>query len=225
VTIHHSLELLAEHAPRYNAWILRRCAPYLGDRVLDYGAGTGTFTALLAESGRPRSVVAFEPEPAHAAYIREHVSRPDVRVVERLDGGEFDAILCVNVLEHIAGDREALGQMYELLAPGGHVLLLTPAHPALYGAYDHVTGHVRRYGKSELRAKLEHAGFELRELRHVNPVGALGWLVSGRVLRRAEIGRTSLELHDRMVPALRLLDHLRLPVGLSLWAVAVKPRP
>ena len=64
------------------------------------------------------------------------------------------------------------------------------------------------------------AGLELHVLRHVNPVGALGWLAQSRIRRRERMSYRGLDLYDRLVPALRLLDNLPLPFGLSLWAVA-----
>ena len=144
-------------------------------------------------------------------------------VTETLAGHDgFDSVVCVNVLEHIADDLGALAEIHRVLQPGGFLLALVPAHPALYGANDRLSGHERRYEKPELRRKIERTGFSVRELRHVNPVGALGWFMSGKVLRRGEITEGSLQLYDRAVPVLRQLDRLRLPVGLSLWAVAQK---
>ena len=211
---------LAEQAPRYLAWTVGRCEPYLGRRVLDFGAGTGNLTRLLLREGR--DVVAFEPFAEHAAILRERLG-DEVAVTETLDVHEgFDSVVCVNVLEHIADDLGALAEIHRVLQPGGFLLGLVPAHPALYGANDRLSGHERRYEKTELRAKLERTGFTIRELRHVNPVGALGWFMSGKVLRRGEITEGSLQLYDRAVPVLRQFDRLRLPVGLSLWAVARK---
>jgi hypothetical protein len=57
-------------------------------------------------------------------------------------------------------------------------------------------------------------------VRYVNPLGALGWFVSARVLRRTYVPTGPLRLYDRLVPTLRLLDRLRLPLGLSVWARA-----
>jgi SAM-dependent methyltransferase len=210
---------LAEQAPRYLAWIVGRCEPYLGRRVLDFGAGTGNLTELLVRERR--EVVAFEPYPEHAKILRERLG-DSVTVTETVDRDGFDSVVCVNVLEHIADDAGALAEMHRVLRPGGHLLLLTPAHPALYGENDRLSGHERRYTKRELAGKLEAAGLEVRDLRHVNPVGALGWFMSGKVLRRTEITEGSLRLYDRAVPLLRQLDRLRLPVGLSFWAVARK---
>ena len=132
----------------------------------------------------------------------------------------MDAIVCFNVLEHIDDDEATLRRLRELLAPDGALLLLVPAHPTLFGPIDAAFGHYRRYGKQELRRKLRGAGFEPGVLRHVNPVGALGWLAQARIRKRARMSYRGLDLYDRLVPALRLLDNVPLPVGLSLWAVA-----
>ena len=214
-------------AQNYNAWLLDRARPHLGQRVLDLGAGIGTFSAALAGLGG--HVVAVEPDPALAPALRARLAgRENVLVLEQgleeltaeAIGGAVDAIVCFNVLEHIADDVGALGRMRELLAPGGRLLLLVPAHPALTGAVDAAVGHERRYTRSGLAAAACSAQLTVRELRHVNPVGALGWLVSSRLLRVDDVPAGPLALYDRLVPALRLLDALRLPFGLSLWCVA-----
>ena len=212
-------------ADRYNAWLLERAIPHLGRRVLDAGAGIGTFTEHVA---RGREVVAVEPDGAAAALLRRRFAgRPEVSVVEadatELDSvvlGTFDSVLCLNVLEHIADDAAALARFGTLLRRGGAVLLLVPAHPLLFGEIDRVVGHERRYTKTRLSAVLRSAGLQVEELRHVNPVGAVGWFAAARVLRRAEVPGGPLRLYDHLVPAFRLLDALRLPFGLSLWAVA-----
>ena len=56
-------------AKNYNDWLFSRARPHLGNRVLDAGAGLGTFTALAA--AETAEVVALEPEPAFADHLRE----------------------------------------------------------------------------------------------------------------------------------------------------------
>ena len=81
----------------------------------------------------------------------------------------------------------------------------------------------RRYTRSQLRRVLVDAGLDVLEMRRVNPVGALGWLVAGRVLRRSRIPERPLIAYDRFVPLLRAIDRIDSPVGLSLWAAARRP--
>jgi hypothetical protein len=124
------------------------------------------------------------------------------------------------VLEHIADDTGALAMFAAALRSDGRLLLVVPAHPFLYGTMDHALEHVRRYRRRDLQTKLDEAGFAVEALHHVNPVGALGWLFWGRILGRDRVPSEPLRAYDRMTPLLRTLDHVRLPFGLSLWAVA-----
>lgn len=210
-----------EGAPNYNRWLFERCEPHLGRRVLDAGAGIGTFT-LMAAPGR--EVVALEPDPELVPTLRRRVeSLANVTVVEGVADdvtGEFDSIVCLNVLEHIRDDQAALRRFHDLLAPGGCLLLLVPAHPFLYGAIDRALHHERRYSEPMLRERLRVAGLEVRTLRHVNPVGTVGWFVSSKLRRQEQVPSGPLKLYDRLVPALRVLDRVDVGVGLSLWAVA-----
>lgn len=210
-------------ADNYNAWLLERSAPYVGDRVLDVGAGIGTFTAMIAAG---REVTAAEPDAAFVDVLRRRFANaPNIRVFAGAVGDlpesrYFDSIICFNVLEHIRDDADALRRLREKLAPAGRLLLLVPAHPFLFGAIDAALGHQRRYRKEPLRQLLEQSGFKVEVLRHVNPIGAVGWLVSARVLKRPDIAAGPLRLFDRVVPFIRQLDRVELPFGLSLWAVA-----
>lgn len=217
-------------AANYNEWLFSRARPYLGRRVLDAGAGIGTFTEIAAREAE--WVTALEPHPPFAEHLRGELGgTPNVTVLEADAGAAgrqslvdpVDSIICFNVLEHIPDDAEALRSFRSLLRPGGHLLLLVPAHPRLYGRADAAFGHVQRYRARPLAALLERTGYEVVTSRYVNPVGAVGWFVSMRVLRRDDLSPGPVKLFDRFVPVLRHLDRVRLPFGQSVWAVARRP--
>jgi SAM-dependent methyltransferase len=220
---------LERDAPSYNDWLLSRALPFVGEQVLEVGAGIGTFTLLLA--GRGIRVTALEPEDELAEILEERTRGLDgVRVYRQTIGdapadlvGDADSVISFNVLEHIPDDRGALEAMRSFLRPGGQLLLLSPAHPFLFGATDRAVDHERRYTKDSLGTLLTESGYDVADLRYVNPIGAAGWLVSSRLLRRTTLPRGPLKLYERLVPALRTIDRMRLPFGLSVWARAVRP--
>jgi SAM-dependent methyltransferase len=216
-----------EEGGHYTRWIVDRAHPYLSGRVLDAGAGTGTFVDALLQHAD--EVVALEPAPRFVTALQERFAgEPRVTVIAGdveappAGLGMFEAIVCFNVLEHVHDDAAALRALRDLLAPGGALLLLVPAHPALTGPFDRAVGHLRRYTRARIAAVFAGSGLHLETMRHVNPVGALGWAVRIRLLQREEWPVTSFRVFDRLVPVLRVLDRLRLPFGLSLWVVGVR---
>jgi len=135
----------------------------------------------------------------------------------------IDTVLCLNVLEHVERDDVALRGLHDLLEPGGRLVLLVPALPALYGSLDRALDHHRRYSRNELLQKLRAAGFEVETNRFFNLLGVLGWTMNSRILKRTTFPPLQLALYDRLVPLFRLESRFRLPIGMSLIAVARKP--
>lgn len=220
-----TLERLAAAAPRYNRWLMERVSPWVGKRVLEIGAGVGTMSAFLA--GRER-VVLSDTNPQYIRRLEERFkTQPEVRVVSLrlpatngdLAGERLDTIICLNVLEHVRDDELSLATMYQLLQPGGRLVLLVPSLPAIYGTLDRALGHFRRYTPAELERKYAATGFRMHHLEYFNLAGIPGWWFTGRVLRRELIPTRSLVWYDALVPLFRLERLLPWRVGQSLIAV------
>jgi len=216
-------------AERYNTWIFRQLAPHLGQRVLEIGAGIGNLTRYLV--GRDL-VVASELEPRYLRILAntfEHHTRVqvlplDLAAFEPAGLAEYrlDTVVCLNVLEHVEDDRQALRRLADTLVPGGRLVLLVPAHRWLYGAIDGAIHHYRRYERSELIARLREAGLQVEHVSFFNRLGVVGWYVNSVLLRRTRVPGLQLRLQNLLVPLLRAEAALRLPFGLSLIAVGRK---
>lgn len=214
----------------YLGWQLEQFRPWLGQRILEIGCGVGGILALL---GRRERIFGIDVDPEILAYARRRFrDRPECRFavgdlgalaaeqLAELEGERFDTILCINVLEHVRDDIGALQGLERLLVPGGTLGLLVPAHLALYGAYDRVDGHWRRYGKAYLRTILSHTGLRPVRLHYFNALGALGWWVQYRWLRRNVHDQSHFGRMNRLLPIVRPLEaFVRPPFGLSLVAV------
>jgi SAM-dependent methyltransferase len=97
----------------------------------------------------------------------------------------FDAVVLLNVLEHIKNDRAALRQIWRLLKPGGVAIIEVPAGPGLYDFFDATFHHYRRYSMRELAGKLAEVGFRLRFRSH------LGCLIYPAFWLRKKLNRVS----------------------------------
>ncbi|MDE3241319.1 MAG: class I SAM-dependent methyltransferase [Nitrospirota bacterium] len=224
------LAAMAE-AENYRRWILRRFAPYLSQRIVEVGAGMGAFSDLLLREARPAALTLVEPADNLVSLLRQRFAgERRVTVVHGyldllVGSSPVDSVVLVNVLEHIEDDAAVLRIIWDLLVPGGALLLFVPALPWLYGSMDRAFGHVRRYRKPALAQMLDRIGYETVDLRYFNLLGVGPWLVAGRILQRQTLHPKAVRLYDRWVLPwlLKLESCWPPPIGQSLLAVARKP--
>lgn len=215
------------HLPRYNRWIMERIRPFIGQSVIEIGAGIGNLSSQLVD--RRRLVVTDIAESYLRTLRARFAASPNV-AVRRFSLHEpipddfeaaFDTVICANVLEHVEGDREALAIIRALLQPGGRLILLVPAMQWLFGPIDTALGHYRRYHRRPLIALLREAGFDVRQCGYFNFVGVAGWFVNSRVLRRSELPAWQFQCYDTLVPWLKRVERVTgTPMGQSLIAIA-----
>ncbi len=79
---------------------------------------------------------------------------------------KYDVILLLDVIEHINKDHEFISNALKHLRNDGIILINVPAHNYLYGKYDIDMGHVRRYGKKQLRALLKNNNVSIEHIQY-----------------------------------------------------------
>jgi SAM-dependent methyltransferase len=177
-----------------------------GSKVLNVGAGQGSFSQLLEDRGF--EVVSTDVSPAAcevlARRVRGRVVRADATALPFADAS-FDAVVLGEVIEHVEDDVAALLESRRTLRPAGVVLLSVPAHPAWFGPSDEWAGHVRRYTRESLFAACEAAGLDvIRCAGWGFPVSAAyhRWIYDRRAARLAD---TPAPASMRRRAALRIL--------------------
>lgn len=214
-------------AVNYRRWLAGLAEPWLGDDPLEIGTGLGDYAELWAGPGR--SITVSEADPGRLAALRERFARrTDVTVREltvpiAVVAGH-SAVVALNVVEHIEDDVEGLRTFAGLLRPGGRVVLIVPAFPIAMSRFDREIGHFRRYRVHSMTDALTAAGLRPLQVRYVNSIGLLGWLVLVRLLRGRPQEGFALTAYDRfVVPVLRRLETwVPPPFGQSVFAVAEK---
>ena len=201
-------------AKRFNRWMADVISPYLGESVLELGAGMGNLSRLL--SPRRRRYVATDIDAEHLARLRSRLQhRPNLEtaICDLMRPEDFEpfrsqmaSVVCLNVVEHIEDDLLGLRNIYSALRPGGKAVVLVPQGPGVYGTLDEVLGHFRRYSRNELEMKMTKAGFRVERVLEFNRATYPGWFVNGRILRKRSFSRFQISVFDSLVPLWRRID-------------------
>ena len=213
-----------DRATNYNALLLDLVLRSASDRcrMLDFGAGIGTFAKLLRNKGV--DVTCVEPDP-YLADALAHDGFAVFRDLDQIPDSSFEFIVTANVLEHIEDDRATLCQLGAKLTKHGRLLVYVPAFKCLWTSLDDKLKHYRRYRRADLESLVRSAGLSVLESRYVDSFGffaAVGFKIFGN--KYGHLSTHAIALYDRYaVPPSRVLDHLlgRL-LGKNVYIVALK---
>ena len=221
------LDLFA-HARNWKRYWTSTIGLFVRGDVLEVGAGIASNTRLMLGPD-VRSWLCLEPDRRLVERLNDVIAADPAlarcRVAEGTVAGLdaslfFDAIVYIDVLEHIEDDRGELRQAAARLKPGGSLIVLSPAHQWLYTDFDRAIGHCRRYSRRAL-ADISPPSTNLHRLFYLDSVGLL---VSGSnrfLLKSAMPTLGQIKFWDRfIVPCSSVVDCLtRHSVGKSVVAI------
>jgi SAM-dependent methyltransferase len=207
-----------------------RLRPFVGHKVMEIGAGIGNMTIQLQPRER---YLATDRDDLYLDVLKNmairrtnlEAARVDAAVAEHFEPfkEQIDTIVCLNVLEHIPQNMEALKNFYNVLEPGGRVIILVPQGQWLYSPLDKELEHVKRYSRKQLEKELTDAGFKIEETFSFNRMGVVGWFLNGVILRRKRMAKYQLKMYNSLVWFFKIIDPILPWHGLSVVSVARKP--
>jgi len=204
--------------------------------VLDAGCGTGGMLAFLRERIRYLDFAGVDiSEQAVQHCWRRGLTTVRQGTVHEMpfDAGDFDAVLCLDLLYHTAVEEErALAEISRVLRPGGLLVLNLPAFDCLRGSHDAAVCGSRRYKACHVRLLLERHNLQVEMIHYWNAWLFLPLLVWRRWSRRnATTGTSDVKLPASWLNGLLtragrldvwLCRTFHLPFGSSVFAVARK---
>jgi cyclopropane fatty-acyl-phospholipid synthase-like methyltransferase len=216
------------HAHNWKTYLRSAIGGHLTGDVLEVGAGIGGTTRVFCD-GQQRSWTCLEPDPHLVARLERSIAERPLPIAPRIAIGTlidlpaepaYDAILYIDVLEHIEDDRTELKRASARLKRNGVVVVLSPAHQQLYTAFDANIGHFRRYNSSMFRALTPPATM-LETLRYLDSAGMLLTTANRFFLRSGQPTLAQVRLWDRFfVATSRRIDPLLgYRVGKSLLGI------
>lgn len=213
--IGNELELFS-NAQKWKHYFTSIIGPYIGKRTIEVGAGIGETTAILCD-GSQEIWLCIEPDEKLRKQIDDKVSSGELpsccqtsgKVIREFENGQqFDTIIFIDVLEHISDDFAELLAASQQLVPGGFLIVLAPAHQALFSEFDRSIGHLRRYNKTML-SSLTPPTCQVERSLYLDSVGILTSLANLLILKQSLPKEKQILFWDRcLVPISRLLDRL-----------------
>lgn len=217
-------------ARNFNQWMSDTIAPYVGQNVLEIGAGIGNLTKQLIPR---KQYFATDINPLYLKMTENIKSDKPYLRVEYLDLNDvsgflekkhpIDTVVCLNVIEHLENDTAAMRNIADLLSPGGRAIILVPNGQWLYGSLDQVLGHCRRYSAAGLRSLGLSADLETEKLIEFNRVSSIPWYINGKILKKRTFGLFQILMLNWLTPVFRILDRFMPTPPLSHIAIFKKP--
>jgi 2-polyprenyl-6-hydroxyphenyl methylase/3-demethylubiquinone-9 3-methyltransferase len=184
------LRVLANLVPARLRFFDRHMADWAGRDVLDLGCGGGFMAEAMARRGA--RVTGVDPAAKAVAAARGHAAAEGLSIRYETGVGEalgfadasFDAVVCVDVLEHVADLDRVLAEVTRVLRPGGWFLFDTINRNPLASLVV-VTGAERVLGllprgthdpamfirPAELRGRLDRLGYAVESFAGIGPTG------------------------------------------------------
>ncbi len=215
--IGNELELF-KHANNWKNYYAKFIKKHLKNDVLEVGAGIGETTRSLCD-GTQTSWVCIEPDEK---LIKELILKKEsgylpsiieikLGTLNDLEGDrKFDAVIYIDVIEHIENDSDELRIASSFLKPGGKLIVLVPAHNYLYSEFDKAIGHFRRYNKKMLS---DAAPKELirKDLRYLDSLGLSASLANKWFLKQAYPDIKQIKFWDNfIIPISKITDFFTL---------------
>lgn len=221
-------------AVNYHKNIIRQFSKYLGDSILEIGAGTGNLADILLENKYEfNSLTLVEPDEEVFKLLKsKYVTNKKVKVIKAFTkdikdmNNCFSSVIYNNVLEHIEDDISEIANVKKLLKKDGYVCIYSPAGRILYSKYDHQLGHYRRYTLKEKRTLLEKNNLKCIDIKHSDLIGYFLWLVKYKILgfKGSNDFANSVKFFDKHITPINefIESKIKLPFGKNILVIGKK---
>ena len=228
------LEIFKE-AHNWKAYWFNNIKPFIGSSILDVGAGIGSTVNLISESNQNIvSYTALEPDIDNIKKLKDaklnktflksyKVIHGDITSIKK--NVTFDTILYIDVLEHIQQDSEELNLAKDFLAPGGNLIILSPAHQWLFSKFDESIGHFRCYNMRAMQ-NLKPEGLNVKCINYLDSMGVFASAANRFFLNEKFPSIGKIKMWDNyLVPISKLVDKVTLhKIGKTIIAIYSKPK-
>jgi 2-polyprenyl-3-methyl-5-hydroxy-6-metoxy-1,4-benzoquinol methylase len=163
-------------------------------KILDFGAGIGTYADMLREMGFSVDCVEID------VHERKILDKKGYKLYSNLDEikGKYDIIYSLNVLEHIENDTELTRKLKSCLDEDGTLLIFVPAFNLIFTKLDVIADHFRRYRIKDMRRLASDTGLNANA-HYCDPIGFIGALIYKALNMNGSLTPRSIYVFDRFL--------------------------
>jgi 2-polyprenyl-3-methyl-5-hydroxy-6-metoxy-1,4-benzoquinol methylase len=228
------LEILMaiSNADKFNKWTYQVISPFCKGKILEIGSGVGNISQHFINEKKSISLSDIRSNYRELlnnkfgsndhSILDIDIAHPNFNSHYQKILGEFDSIICLNVVEHIENDDIAIKNMIKLLKNDGHLIVLVPAFQSIFNNIDRTLEHYRRYNNKTVLKLMAKHGLPIKTF-YFNSMGVLAWFISGKILKNRTIPEGQMKIYNYLVPLIKLIDKLIFKkMGLSIVCVIKK---
>jgi ubiquinone/menaquinone biosynthesis C-methylase UbiE len=192
-----------------------------GSTYIDLGCSSGYMLEDTANAFPQASI--FGSDYFGSGLAQCHKQLPDIPLLQMdvtncpLPSNAFDAITCLNVLEHIPDDTKALQELYRLLRPSGRLVITVPMNQKLYDIMDEVHFHCRRYSWDDLESKVLKSGYKVLKMNYFGVMIYPPFYIQKRLNQIRFRGKSFEQKHQIALNQTRSTGRMRWMEKLCYW--------
>lgn len=183
----------------YNTYLVQICLKNINTncaKIIDFGAGIGTFSELLKEQGFEIECIETDNSQAEILKTKGFKTSDDINSYQ---DNSICNIISFNVFEHIDNDKEILERIYKKLKKQGIFFMLVPANSCLYSSFDKQLGHFRRYDTENLINLVKSCNFKIRNFEYFDSLGYILAYIYKIINRTGNISLLSILIFDKLI--------------------------
>jgi SAM-dependent methyltransferase len=186
--------------------------PYLKGNIAEIGSGCGNNSFLIVNNEKINTIYCVEPDAELIQFSKAKINNTKITYINGFLSDiplekTFDAILYIDVLEHIEKDVEELEKASFRLKKNGVLIVLSPAFPFLFTEFDKAVGHYRRYKKSDF-LRLTNKTLNPLKCQYLDSFGVI-LSFSNKFLASPQPSFSQIQFWDKcVVPISKVMDFL-----------------
>lgn len=177
---------------------IRKLVPPTAGRILDIGSADGTFTKIILDKSNAAKIIGVDVLPKSISYAKRRFVRSKRMSFRTADAHKlpfvdksFDAVFCLETLEHVEDPEKVISEMYRVLKDDGYAVILVPSenflfHFVVWPLWGLWRGrvwkgtHIQEIPTKQLFRQMKKAGFRVNEHKRF----LLGMLHTVKVLKK-----------------------------------------